>query len=153
MTTGMIKILVRLDSNDWHGMTGEKLWATEVEHGYFRIENNPFYAYGISFADLVEAELGSQDEVLFCRVVLKGGHSNYRIMLRDGSRRAEFDRIWLNLESLGCRYESSKSPEKFFAIDVPPDVDVHYVYSVLSHGEEEGSWYLDEGNFEHARIQ
>lgn len=152
MTASMIKILVELDSNEWHGMTAERLWASEIEGGHYRIENNPMYAYGISFADIVDVEFDAQDQIVFDKVIRKSGHSNYRILLRKGIGRSEFESVWPNLESLGCRYESTQDPDRVYAIDVPPDVDVHYVYSVLLLGEKRGLWYLDEGNFEHAQI-
>lgn len=45
--------------------------------GGFELENSPFYVYGVSYRDVVEAEFGT-DVLTFTRVLRRGGHSTYR---------------------------------------------------------------------------
>lgn len=145
---GMVKILVNTNACDWHGMSGESLWGLRLHGDFFRIENIPLYAYGISYHDIIHAcHCGTGLE--FKSITMRGGHSTYRVLLKSDRTKAEFLARWVLLEHLGCSYESSMNPEDVFAIDVPPEVDVHIVFRILEKGEADGVWHLDEGNFEH----
>jgi hypothetical protein len=144
----LLKMNVPTESADWHGMTAENLWVAELEHGKYRIENNPLYAYGLSYHDVVSGEPDQDGRLLFREVVIQGGHSNYRVLLRSGKTVEDFIKYWSPLGRLGCSYESSKDPEDVFAIDVPPQTDVNEVYKVLELGDQAGVWLFDEGNFE-----
>lgn len=144
----MERMTIFTNSDDWHGMTSERIWVKKIDKNKFRIENNLLYAYGISFGDIVSGKR-NEGTLEFQEVVERGGHSNYRVLLRNGVSPEEFRRRFSELEMLGCRYESSRDPEDVFAIDVPPDVDVKTVYDALEKGGSEGLWHLDEGNFEH----
>lgn len=146
-----VKIFVPTNDGDWHGMSAERLWATKVGHGEYRLDNNPLYAYDLSFGDVVAASPMEPGLLKFDKLVRKGGHSNYRVLLKAGVPRKEFERLWSDIEKLGCGYESSRDPEDVFAIDVPASSDVNAVYRVLEKGVQEGVWHLDEGNFEHPK--
>jgi hypothetical protein len=145
------KVIVPTNPSDWHGMEAERLWACEVAPGEYRVENVPMYAYGISWGDTISATDLASGDAQFSSVTREGGHSTYRVLLRKGKTVEDFAARWVALEKLGCSYESSKEPEDTFAIDVPPDVDVDAVFALLDQGEVEGTWYMDEGNFEHSR--
>ena len=148
--TPMVKIVVQTDGGEWHGMTYETLWGSPINDMNFRIENAPLYAYGISYHDIARCSRLDDGLYRFNFAVVKGGHSNYRLLLRKGKNPSDFLSRWDRLQRLGCVYESSKDPEDVFAIDVPPHVDVYAVFDVLDQGEKDGIWHLDEGNFEHA---
>ncbi len=142
------KMIVRTDSNDWHGMSSERIWVKAVGKDEFQVENNVLYAYGLSFGDIVRG--ARKDGALeFVSVSQKGGHSNYRVLLRKGVSPEEFRKRFPELERLGCRYESSRNPEDVFSVDVPPNADVQLIYNMLEAGVDDGLWHLDEGNFEH----
>lgn len=149
MLSRRAKLLVTTDPSEWHGMGGERLWVKKISKNSYRVDNSPLYAYGISLGDVVEAFPLERGLVSFSRVLEKGGHSNYRVLLRNGFSAEDFNKRWSGLEGLGCSYESSKDPEDVFAIDVPPEVDVMAVYELLEEGADDGIWHLDEGNFEH----
>jgi hypothetical protein len=70
-------------------------------------------------------------------------------VLEPGKSKDEFQAYWDPIEALGCSYESSMNPEVEFAVDVPPEVDVHAVFSLLQRGEQEGIWEFGEGHCEH----
>lgn len=143
-----VKIRVPTDAEDWHGLTGERLWATGLGGDRYRIDNVPLYAYGLSYGDIVTAR-SDGDLLTFTGVVGQGGNSTYRVLLRPGHGRPDFERYWARLEPLGCFYESTSDPENVFAISVPADADVALVYRILEEGAAEGIWHFDEGNFEH----
>jgi len=105
----------------------EILFAEPVEGG-FRLENSPFYVYGVSYLDVVAADAGS-DRWLFTHIKKRSGHSTYRILLNGKHQEAEFKTRWPELETLGCTYEEGGKPEhRLYAIDIPPDADVHEAY-------------------------
>lgn len=41
---------------------------------------------------------------------------------------------------------------RLFAIDVPPEADIHGVYSMLEDGEREGAWDFEEGHCGHPMV-
>jgi hypothetical protein len=62
------------------------MWAEPLGGDRYRLQNVPFYAYGLSFDDVVSArQIGGQ---LFVQdVVERGGHSTYRIFLSQDVKR------------------------------------------------------------------
>jgi hypothetical protein len=50
-----VKIAFPLDSQQWHGHSQERLWATPTERGVIILNNSPFYADGVSYLDTVSA--------------------------------------------------------------------------------------------------
>lgn len=70
--------------------------------------------------------------------------------LEPSSAKGDFEKYWSPLEKLlGCTYESSKDPETVFAVDVPPEVDVHAAYGLLEDGERANVWEFGEGHCGH----
>ena len=107
--------------------------------------NCPFYAFGVSAEDVVLAE--SEDgQLYFQRVVLRGGHSTYRLWLAKKDVTApSFVNAWTPLQALGCSWEQGP----VLAVDVPPSADIHRVYSLLEAGETAGIWDFEEGHCGH----
>jgi len=148
----LTKIFFPTDSSAWHGRTGEWMWASLQGPVGYRIENNPFYVYGISYHDIVSATTTPDGLLHFLEIIEKGGHSLYRLRLEDGVSAGDVLERWPALEMAGCAYESTADPENTFSIDVPPDVDVYFVYSVLSKGHEDGLWNFEEASFQHPLV-
>jgi hypothetical protein len=111
------------------------------------MQNSPHFAKGISFLD--EVDLVEKDgELVFSKVVKSSGHATYRISLKKESTRAQFLKRWADLERLGCSYEESDFLLlPLFAVDAPSTTNVEKVYSLLEHGENDGIWEFEEGNF------
>lgn len=145
-----IKIFFPTDSEDWHGVSGEWLWASNCGGNRFIIENIPINVYGISYHDIVSAVINDDQVLQYRDVVEKGGHSLYRIIINRGYNVDDFRKRWKMFEDVGCSYESNKNPERVFAINVPPDADVYFVYDLLEQGVEDGVWDFEEANFEHS---
>ena|SRR5437868_11574698 len=150
--TTLVKIFFPTDSDDWHGATGEWMWAALHGTEGYRIQNNPIHAYGISYHDVVSAMPTPDGFLHFSGIIERGGHSLYRVRLEEGASTADFLDRWPPLEMAGCAYESSSSPEDIFSIDVPPDVDVYFVHAVLSKGHEDGVWDFEEPSFQHELV-
>lgn len=125
----------------------ENMHAVRAGDGLFVLDNSPFYAYGVSYKDRLEARM-EEGRWIFARVVQRGGHSTYRIMLPEGKTHQDFLKEWTELESKGCTFEgSSGAAARLYAIDVPPSVDVASVYDVLQAKEEAGIWTFEEGHY------
>jgi uncharacterized protein DUF4265 len=129
------------------GVAHENLHVIRSGLNRLVVDNSPFYVYGISFGDVVTA-VPDGARLLFDRVIERGGHSTYRIKLPAGTDHRYFLTYWPALEALGCSYEgSSAGVRRLYAIDVPPEADIHEVYRMLEEGENEGRWEFEEGHY------
>ena len=148
-TSGRVKIHFELSAEDRaSGVDAENLWAEELGSGKFKIDNIPFYAYGIALGDIVLA--GQVDgRLTFKEVIAHSGHSTYRILVKDdsGFESDPFKGLSQRLQELGCEYEVAK--RRWIAIDVPPATDVFTVYKLLESGEEQDLWTFEEGHCGH----
>lgn len=139
------KIIFILEET-WPGYLSESIWAEKVGNTMFVLRNIPFYVQGVSLNDIVEAER-QNNENIFRRVISKGGHSAYRAIIHKDVSEEQFLLYWQELEKMGCTYE--QGVHRLYAIDVPPQVNINEVYSVLQQGEKEQIWDFEEGNCEH----
>ena len=114
----------------------ERIWGEPAEGGRFRLRSIPFLARGMSWGDLVEVEGGR-----VARVVERGGHQTYRLLLTGPASEEEFAVLWAPLAKLGCVCESSAGGR--FAVDVPPESDAALVGAALAAGVTAGDWSLE----------
>lgn len=141
----LVKVVFRLEPGAWHGNATERLWAEPLGKNRFRLRNSPFYAFGVSNNDVV---LGTETEgqTLFRNVLVRSGHSTYRLRPRTRDLSApSFARAWNPLQTLGCSYEEGP----VLAVDVPPSADIYAVYDLLNAGETSGVWEFEEGHCGH----
>lgn len=140
-TPPMVKVLFY--PNDGYYTSPESLWAEALGDGRYRIRNSPWYIYGIGFEDVVRAHPDASGMLEFDEVVERSGSSTFRIMLRDGTDEAKFQRFWQPLQDLGCTYEHAKG--RLLAIDAPPGVDLDQVAALLAEGEKAAVWDWETG--------
>jgi hypothetical protein len=149
----MTKISFDLDHTELHGHPAETLWADPVpELGplAFRLKNSPFFVMGISYLDIVEATPTEGDALFdFKRVIRRGEHSTYMLLVEEGERR--FADYWGALERQGCTYEKggrmklSIGHRRFYSIDVAPSADLENVLADLERGQIDGVWMYQQG--------
>ncbi|SRR6266481_261293 len=148
LTERLVKIRFTLDPKDWEGLNSESLWAREMAPGEYQIRNSPFYIYGISAEDVVYAKEidGTLD---FISISKRGGHSTYRILLKEGENveSPQFIKHWQLLQRMGCTYEQAKS--RWLAVDVPPETDIFATYRFLENGETAKVWTFEEAHCGH----
>jgi hypothetical protein len=142
----LVKIVFALPADSVPGGGTETMWAEDTANGAYRLRNIPFYAMGVSLDDLINARQ-EEDQLVFSGVIARGGHSTYRVFLRDTTTDAQFSRLWEALERLGCSYEGAT--KRLIAIDVPPEADIHAAYKILQQGEAVGLWDFQEGHCGH----
>jgi hypothetical protein len=105
----------------------ETPWAEPVGD-YFRLDNLPWFAYGISDDDIVEATPTENAGVYeFVRVHEPSGNRLVRIIF-DGS---ESDAPVLErLLDMGCHYEGLN--KRLIAVNIPPTIEFDSVYGYLT---------------------
>ncbi len=84
---------------------------------------------------------------MFDGAAVSGGHSTYRLILRQGCDQQRFEAVWKPLEAVGCTYEGA-SPT-YFTVEVPPTADIYEVYRLLEAGEVNGVWGFEEAHVGH----
>lgn len=139
-------VKISLPVHIWGGDVPETVWAARLMSGYLVLKNIPFYAYGISYDDVVRVE---QNEHLAEAVeaVGRSGHSTYRFFVKEGNLERALANYWKVIEDAGCTYE--RATRHLFSIDVPPKTDIHAVYQALEKGETAGVWEFEEGHCGH----
>jgi len=141
-----VKVVVELAKSDWYSYATESLWATSIKKGVFRIENIPFYAYGISYQDLVTVRSSSK-MLLFNELYQRCGHSTYRIFLSETCSWDEFEMAWKPLAALGCSYE--QATKRLMSVDIPPAANIYQAYALLEKGEHNRIWDFEEAHCGH----
>jgi Domain of unknown function (DUF4265) len=149
----MTKIAFDLDHTEWHGHPAETLWADlvpEIGANTFLLKNSPFFAMGVSYLDIVEGMPTEGSELFdFKRVIKRGGHSTYMLLVED--KQPRFHEYWNSLESLGCSYEHGGPIElpigyrHFYSVDVPPSTNLAQVIARLEKGQADNIWMYQEG--------
>ena len=126
----MAKVLFRVESDDGTCQV-ETLWACRLGNDQYRLDNSPFYAYSVSWNDIVLAP-HSQDEGLptYTRTVRKSGHRTVRIMFDEPAEPgSESDLVLQDLIALGCTYEGAYGT--LISVDVPPNAKLDDVRDYL----------------------
>lgn len=109
----------------------ETPWAEPVGEGLFRLDNLPWYAYGVSDDDIVEAEPSDMEGMFeFVRVRTPSGNRVVRVIFdtdEDGTPVLEA------LRTLGCHWEGAT--KRFLVVSIPPAADFDAVCSLLTQSE------------------
>lgn len=111
--------------NHW-ATGGESLWATDLGGDCYRIENVPFYAYGLNFHDVVVAKPKAPDlKPTILDVLERSGHRTIRIFF--GKEIGEEARL-SHLEELSRLHTSfERCHRSYFALDLEPQADLEAV--------------------------
>lgn len=122
----------------------ETMWATPLGENRYRLENSPFFAYGVSWQDVVDARPQPDDSSgipVVRRVVRKSGHRTLRLILVPGKDEApEQERVLQELATLGCTYEGYNP--RYFVLDLAPSQDLAPVVAYLTRAQHQWE-YVD----------
>jgi uncharacterized protein DUF4265 len=128
---------------DWPPYDTETLWAHNLGLSRYRLDNTPWFVYGVAFGDVVSArqdrEAGS---LVFETVIQRSGHSTLRAMSSVGSPE-RFEDALATLADLGCSIEYCD--RALAAIDVPREVSGESVIIGLEAASEAGILDFEEG--------
>lgn len=137
----MVKVLLRGKEPD----EIETLWASPLDNRLYRLENSPFYAYGVSWLDIVEASPTEDGVLAFERVAEKSGHRTLRVILEQTSNGESGKQILDRLVDLGCTWEGMNT--KLICIDVPPTVSLDKTAEFLT-AQKDVIWEYADPSYE-----
>lgn len=138
MSEHMVKVLFYPDDQP-----PESLWARDLGDGRYKLCNSPWFMYGVNFEDVVHARPAADGMLEFVEVLAPSGSSTFRIMLRENTDPATFERYWKPLQELGCTWEQAK--QRLYAVDVPPGTDPGQVVDLLESGAADAVWDWETG--------
>jgi hypothetical protein len=109
----------------------ETLWATSLGNDQYKLDNSPFFAYSVSWQDIVYAPFDAdQGFPVFQSVVLKSGNRTVRVVfdlpVEPGNAS---DEVLSGLVALGCDYEGAKG--RYISVNIPPGVELSAVRDYL----------------------
>ncbi|MEZ5484212.1 MAG: DUF4265 domain-containing protein [Lysobacteraceae bacterium] len=124
------KVLFRIQEEDGSSSV-ETLWAVPLGGDRYKLDNSPFYAYGVSWQDTVLAPFDPAEHLpTFQAVLERSGNRTIRIMLNPPLETGNAsDELLKGLIDLGCSYEGA-SPV-YASINVPPEADLQEVRGYL----------------------
>ncbi len=130
------KVLFRIPEEDGSTFT-ESLWAINLGDNRYQLDNSPFFAYSVSWQDIVYAPYDEDEEaVTFQRVVSKSGNRTIRVKfdlpLAPGN---PSDEVLQGLLRLGCSYEGMNA--RYVSVNIPPPVELEAVRQYLISVEAE----------------
>ena len=134
MTDELVKILLRhVDGDD---VNTETTWAKRVGVNLYELNNLPWYAYGVSCGDVVEAVQVDESFPELTRVVRKSGNRTLRVILDEAIPGDQNCSPLLDqLKSLGCSYEGMN--RRYFAINIPAAVALVSVCDALTESGQQ----------------
>lgn len=140
--------------NHW-AIGGESFWATHLGGDRYRLENVPFYAYGLNFLDIVRATPDSEETIPEIReVVRRSGRKTIRVMFEEAVDRERQEKLLSSLSEFEANYE--RADAHLVAIDIKPEGSIQSVFDQLEAYENDGLLDFEtcearvEGSFDHA---
>ena len=125
MADPTVKVLLR------EGEYVETLWAEPVGPARYRLHNSPFWAYGVSWLDVVEAAPDAEGQLVMTSVVEKSGHRTVRVIFDEPAAVGSPSQAVLDgAVALGASYEGMNP--RYVALDVPPGVDLMRMAAYLT---------------------
>ena len=83
----LTKIEIRTEADGT--VSVETPWVSHIGPNRYRLDNLPFYAYRLSWGDVVEAEIQEHGFPLFRRVVEKSGNRTVRVIVEPPADESE----------------------------------------------------------------
>ena len=124
------KVLFRVPNEDGTAEV-ETLWATPLGDDKYQLDNSPFYAYSVSWQDIVYAPFHPEEGFpTFERVLSKSGNRTIRVLF-DSPVEADnpSGRVMQGLVALGCDYEGAN--KHYVSVNIPAGVELESVRQYL----------------------
>lgn len=122
----------------------ESLWCLPVGEN-FRVRNIPFFIDDISFDDVISVTPVSDGVFSVANVVAASKNSTIWVCCRAEEYEAPFTN---KLLALGCGVEGGVL-KGYYAVNVPADVGIKAVCSVIDEAESAGKIYVDYPSIRH----
>jgi uncharacterized protein DUF4265 len=108
--------------------TVETPWAIDLGDQRFKVDNIPFYAYGVSTDDIVVAVPQDDGVLAFVKVLEASGNRTLRVIFKD--KVTTTVPLLQRLSDMGVSWEGSFG--RLFGLNVPPEVDLVSVAALLT---------------------
>jgi len=124
------KVLFRVPNEDGTAEV-ETLWATPLGDDRYQLDNSPFYAYSVSWQDIVYAPFRPDEGFpTFERVMSKSGNRTIRVLFdlpveTDNTS----EQVMKGLIALGCDYEGAN--QRYVSVNIPSGVELESVRQYL----------------------
>ncbi len=115
----------------------EFAWADKVGDNLYQLKNFPFFAYGVSYDDIVEALPRYDDDPYpyLTKVVTKSGHRTLRVIFDEESGKDTETTTHLDeLARMNCGYEGCGG-NRLYVINVQPHCDYDAVRDYLNDND------------------
>jgi hypothetical protein len=130
---GLVKVHIDLP-NHW-AVGGESLWAEPLGNDLYKIENVPFYAYGLNFQDVVRATPESENKILEIReLITASDHRTFRVFFKKQIDKAQQEAILDSMINLGISYE--RANHIYVALNMKPEGGYQAVFDQLDEYSE-----------------
>lgn len=144
-TAVRVRFALQRNEDGWPPAASEGLWAVQVAGDLYRLDNTPWFAFGVAADDLVEAQADADGVLWFVQVRERAGHVVVRVIPRDDGPLAGDLRAVVDLfDPLGVGAEGMSTPVNMVALDIRPDAPLALVKALLLSGEADGRWYYEE---------
>lgn len=131
----LVKLHIDLP-NHW-ATGGESLWAESLGNNLYKIDNVPFYAYGLNYQDIVRATADSEElKPEIKELVTASGHRTIRLYFNSDINKTNQEAILDSMTNLGVSYE--RANQVYIALDLETNGDYDYVLDKLDEFEEQG---------------
>jgi hypothetical protein len=128
-STRLVKLLARFPA-DQGSISGEGMWALYDETtGLYTLKNTPWFAYGLSWGDLVSVIEKDEGLLEVGHVVFAGGHRTLRVFFAPDFSDADKDLFLIRMQELAVDFELAGA--ELVALDVGPSSDYEMVLSYL----------------------
>ena len=137
VTEPTAKVLFRVVAGDGSANV-ETLWAYDLGENRYKIDNSPFYAYGVSWGDTVLAPHSAAEGFpTFHSVLSKSGNRTIRIIFDPPVATGNAsDQMLQGPVGLGCDFEGANP--RYVVLNIPPVVDLRAVVGYLI--EQQATW-------------
>lgn len=129
----LVKVVLCQENDDDDEVDIETPWASSLGNNRYQLKNFPFFYYGISYDDILEAVPRYDDDPrpYLTKIITKSGHKTVRIILEASIADSEEARaILAKLSEMGCGYEGNGAT--FFVVNIQPHCDFSAVCDFLS---------------------
>ena len=136
------------ESKTWEQLLA---WPVLDADDYFQLESVPLFLKSVSRGDIVQAktvvnlEISPNEVFEFVRVIQRGGHNTYRILLR---QHHEDDPDFTIQELIGKGLAVERGSGDLLALDVPPDISQAQIDQYLLAQTKIGRWEMQDGHIE-----
>ena len=123
-----VKIEFRVVDGD--NVNVETPWAKRLGDNLYELDNSPFYAYNVSWKDVIEALPAADGMLEFKKIIRKSGHKTVRVIFDPPVNKSEASKTILDgMVDMGCSFEGANPA--YIAVDIPPEVDLLKVREYL----------------------